>query len=410
MRGSLWPWAGGILFFLGLVLQQIPLLLVALLVLLVRGVNRLWEKYALVRIHFTRRLSTGRAFFGEEVTLVEEITNRKPLPLPWLEVEDEVPRDITFLRYRTDHSHIVSRALLGSLISLGWYHRVTRRYRFRCDSRGIFTFGPAVIRSGDLFGFSRQQMEFPVTDRLIVYPRVVPLERVTVPSKQPLGNIRLRRHIFQDPLLTIGVRDYHPGDSLKRIHWKATARTGQLQTRLYEPTTSVDMGIFLDVRTVTPPGWGTVQQLQEIGVMAAAAIASHAMGNGYRVGLYVNQRRQLTGEAVRIAPSQHPDQMTGILEALAQVHSAQESMPMSRFVLLESRSLPWGSTLVLVTAVPTEPLLATLLAMKRAGRRVVLVLVGGRPPARLEGLPVYHVSDTTPWRQVESISLREVAA
>lgn len=407
MRGSYLPLIVGVLFLIGVILGQIPLLLIAFLLLLVWGTTRLWERYALTRIEYHRRLSSNRAFFGEELLLELEVANRKPLPLPWVEIDDEIPEEITFLKGKTTQSHKTARVHLTSLLSLGWYHRVKRLYPIRCDQRGYFTFGPTRICSGDLFGFSRQEIEFSDIDRLIVYPRIVPLEQPGIPSKQPLGDIRTKRHIFQDPVLTMGVRDYHFGDSLKRIHWKTTARIGKLQTKVFEPTTSVDMGIFLDVRTVQPPGWGLVAQSLELGVMAAASIANHAMSAGYRVGLYANQRRQPIGELVRIPPSQHADQMVYILEALAQIHSS-ESMPIARFVSLESRNLPWGSTLVLITAVPTETLLATLLRMKRAGRRVALVIVGGSEMPNLGGLPVYRISDDVPWREVETLSLQRM--
>jgi uncharacterized protein (DUF58 family) len=405
MRGSYLPTIVVVLFFLGVILGQIPLLLVAFLLLLVWGTTRIWERYALTRIEYHRHLSARRAFFGDELTLELEVANRKPLPLPWIEIDDEMPADVTFLKGKTTQSYKVARVHLTSLLSLGWYHRVKRLYPIRCDQRGYFTFGPTHIRSGDLFGFSRQEMEVSDIDRLIVFPRIVPVEQRGIPSNQPIGDIRTRRHIFQDPILTMGVRDYHFGDSLKRIHWKTTARLGKLQTKVFEPTTSVDMGIFFDVRTVQPPAWGTVTQRLELGVMAAASIARHAMSNGYRVGLYANQRRQPIGELVRIPPSQHSDQLVYILEALAEVHSS-ESMPMARFVSLESRNLPWGSTLVLITAVPTEPLLATLLRMKRAGRRIALVVVGGPKVPRLDGLPVYRIADDVPWREVETINLQ----
>ena len=410
MRGSYWPLIGGVLFFAGLILHQVPLLLVALLLFLIRGVTRLWERYCLTRIEYRRRLSARRAFVGEELQLELEVANRKPLPLPWIEIQDEMPQGITFLKGKTTPSHMVDRVHLTSLLSLGWYHRVKRRYPIRCDQRGCFTFGPTVIRSGDLFGFSKQEMEVREVNRLTVYPRIVPLEQLRIPSKQPLGEIRTKRYIFQDPILTMGVRDYHFGDSLNRIHWKTTARLGKLQTKVYEPTTSVDMGIFLDVRTVKPPAWGTVSQLQELGIIAAASIANHAMAAGYRVGLYANQRRRPSGDPIRIPPSQHANQMVNILEALAEIHSARESMPAAPFVSLESRNLPWGSTLVLITAMPTEAMLATLVRMKRAGRRVALVLVGGPVTTSLDGLPVYRIADDVPWRDVETLSLQGVGS
>ena len=119
-------------------------------------------------------------------------------------------------------------------------------------------------------------------------------------------------------MLTTGVRDYHFGDSLKKIHWKTTARLGRLQTKLFQPTTTIDMALFLDVRTVKPPALGQVTSLLELSIITAASLAHEAMAAGYRVGLYANQKRRFSGKAISLPPSQHPDQLTLILEALAQ--------------------------------------------------------------------------------------------
>jgi len=121
MRGTYWPWIAGLLFFIGLLMHQVPLLLVSLLLLLVRGITILWERYSLTRIEFQRRLSARRAFFGEEVVLELDISNRKPLPLPWLEIDEELPQDVTLLTGSTSRSHRPSRTCLTILFSLGWY-------------------------------------------------------------------------------------------------------------------------------------------------------------------------------------------------------------------------------------------------------------------------------------------------
>lgn len=407
MLGGFWLLITGLLFLASLILHQVPLLLVALLFFLVGGVARLWGRYCLRRIDYRRRLSTNRAFFGDEIHLDIEVSNRKPLPLPWVQIDDEIPHEVTLLKGKTSLSNRAPRMLLSNLFSLTWYHRVTRRYPLRCAQRGYFTFGPARVRSGDLFGFFSREMEVPQTDHLIVYPRIVPLERLQITSRQPLGDFLTRRHIFQDPILTVGVREYHSGDSLKRIHWKTTARRGQLLTKVAETTTTIDLGIFFDVRTVKPPLWGSVPELLELGVIVAASIADHALASGYRVGLYVNQNKQYSDEPMRLPPSQHPDQLLLILESLAQVHPT-ESTPIARLVLQQSRNLPWGSTLLAITAVPTEALLATLANMKRAGRRVALITVGHPEPLiSRDGLPVYHVKDDVLPHDLKTLRIEE---
>ncbi len=405
MLGSYWLLIVALLLIVSFFLHQLPLLLAAVLVLLTGGVARLWNRYCLSRVEYQRRLSANRVFFGEEVQLEIEVANRKPLPLPWIQIDDEIPAQVTLLKGSLSSSYQADRALLSNFLSLSWYHKVKRRYPIRCLQRGLFTFGPTRISSGDLFGFFRREMEIPQVDYLMVYPKIVPLEKLGIPSKQPLGNIRQRTHIFEDPLLTSGVRDYHFGDSLKRIHWKTTARLGRIQTKVFEPTTTVDMGIFLDVRTTKPPLWGSVPELLEMGVIATASISNHAMAAGYRVGLYVNQSKRSSDEPMRIPPSQHTDQLMHILEALAQVHSS-EAMPIAKLVLNEGRNLPWGSTLVVISAMPTDSLFSTLIKMKKAGRRVALILVGGPEPSiSTDGLTVYHIRNDVLWRELEKLCI-----
>ncbi len=406
MRGDYWLFFAVLILIISLATHQVPLVLVTLLFILTGGVSRLWNRFCLRRVEYRRRLSRKQVFFGEEIVFELEITNRKPLPLPWLQVDDELPENVTLLKGKATSSHD-DRVLLSNMFPVNMYHRVTRRFPMRCQKRGLFIFGPTFIRSGDLFGFFRKSMQIEELDYLLVYPRLVPLEKLGIPSQQFFGDIRLKRHLFQDPVLTAGVRDYQSGDSLKRIHWKSTARLGKLQTKLYEPTTTVDVSIFLDVRTLRAPLQGSVQQLQELGIIAAASIAQAALKGGFRVGLYVNQITRFSRGMVRVPHSQHPDQMVRILESLAQLHQV-ETIPVTRFIHQEASSLPWGSTLLVVSAQPVEELTATLMDLKRLGRSVALVKVGGEKPELYNTrLPVYHISDDIAWDLIKEIGLDE---
>jgi uncharacterized protein (DUF58 family) len=288
---------------------------------------------------------------------------------------------------------------------LGWYHRVKRIYPVRCLKRGHFAFGPARIQTGDYFRFHVREMEVEEPLYLTVYPRIVPLSRLGIRSRDPFGDLRLRRHLFQDPVRVSSVRDYAPGDPMRRINWKASARVGQLQTKVFETTTSMDLAVFFDVRTVRHPFWGEVTQLLETGAMAAASIASHLVEKGYRVGLYVNHPFSDSGRLIRLPPSGQPEQLQHILEALAMVGQT-ESVAIDKFVRQEAGNLPWVSTLVVVTAVPTAALLDTLSGFYRKGRPVALVVVGGEgPESGPGGLPVFQVPADVGWEKVDTLDV-----
>jgi len=280
MIGQLWLIVSILLAIVSLITKQVPLFLVTLLFFLAGGIARLWDHFSLYRVEYHRRLSAHRVFFGEEVQMEVEVSNRKPLPLPWLQVEDQIPNEVTMAKGKTTPAYSMTQQRLTNLFSISWYRKITRHYSLKCPHRGYFIFGPTTISSGDVFGFFKRYQEIDSLDRLMVYPKIVPLEKLGIPSRQPLGEIRTRNHIFQDPVLTMGIRDYQFGDSMKSIHWKSTARTGRLQTKIFEQTTTVDMGIFLDVRTVKPPYQGVVSAKLELAIVTAASISNNALSEG----------------------------------------------------------------------------------------------------------------------------------
>ena len=411
MTGGAWLLMTAGLLIAALALRQTPLLLVALLFFLSSGLARLWARYSLRRVTYSRRLGATHVTFGDTVTMDISVENRKLLPIPSMQIQDEVPAEVEFMRGgEVSASPVLSRSILSCHLSLGWYHRITRRYTLRCTNRGHFAFGPARIRSGDLFGFFTNEMYIEGVDHLTVYPRVVPLEELGIPSRYPFGDLRVRRHLFEDPVRAVSTRDYAPRDPLKRIHWRATARVGRLQSRVFEPTTTVDLALFLDVRTVEPPLHGLVEQLLETAIIAVASIASYALDAGYRVGVYVNESNRGMERVMSFPPSDHPDQLQRLLEALAQVRG-QALAPMEELLSGQARALAWDATVVAVSATPNDALLDSLARLRRGGRRVALVVVGTPVnPVRTEGMTVYQVLDQVGqvgWRDRTAVSLAQ---
>ncbi|TMB81121.1 MAG: DUF58 domain-containing protein, partial [Chloroflexi bacterium] len=229
-----WYYLGPILIAASIPFHQTLLIIVGLLVLVVIGTTDIWYTYCLRQLYYQRQFSEQRVLFGEEVTLWLTVENAKLLPLPWLEVEDTIPRALTMAGQQLRVSVIGDTAILDNLFSARWYERVTRRYTIQCNARGVHKFGPAVMRSGDVFGFLSNEETLANWQYLLVYPLVVPLTRFNLPSRHPFGERRAPRRLLEDPSRVIGVRDYAYGDSLRRIHWKATARMMQLQSKVYE--------------------------------------------------------------------------------------------------------------------------------------------------------------------------------
>lgn len=323
LKSEVWVWVIGLLLLVSLLLREAQLFVIACILLLVAAVSRLWQHYCLRGLAYRRSLGQQRAFFGERVPLTVELINDKPLPLAWVEVEDNVPAGrLTVEPAHISPSHIPNRRLLTMLLSVRWYERVRRHYMVTCGSRGVHAFGPATLRTGDVFGLATQELELPGENYLLVYPKVVPLEQLHLPAGSPFGDVQMRRQwLFEDPMRTVGVREYRPGDSPRRLHWKATARSpGQtLQVKLLEPTTSHRIQVLLNVIT-SEQNWswqGYDPEALEAAITTAASVANWAADKGLLVGLAANAKLFHSSAAVRIAPSRDPRQLMHIFEALA---------------------------------------------------------------------------------------------
>ena len=376
---------------LGLVMGQGGLLLVAVLILTIAPLAWLWNEYSLYRVEYERLFSERRAFLGETVDITLRVANRKLLPLGWLRVDDQFPLALPLTKGKWTPSPQPTVGYVSNLLSLRWYERTSRHYQIRCQERGFYAFGPASIRSGDIFGLFSKAYKSGHLDWLIVYPKVEPIESLGLPAKDPFGETKARQRIFEDPSRTIGVRDHQSEDGFKHIHWKATARHQELQVKVYEPTTTFNLIVFLNVATLPKHWQGTIPPLLERAISVAASIASYGVEQRYTVGLLANGCLPMSDQPIKVLPSRSPNQLTRILEVLAAVTSFATSS-IEDLLAAESPKLPWGATLVVVSAVFTDELLATMLRLRDAGRRLVLVSLADEAPSyELTGIITYHL-------------------
>ncbi len=353
---------------------QVAVVVLVGLLLSVAGLAKLWSWCSLAGVHCWRLLSEHRAFPEEHIELRLRLVNRKPLPLPWVQIDDEIPNGLTLMDAPLAPGSKPGVSSLSNVASLLWYTGVNWRYHLRCNKRGYYSLGPLVVTSGDIFGLYPRSSANPLVDHVVVYPKIFPLAELGLPSLSPLGETKAKRRIFEDPTRPIGVRDYMPCDSLRYIHWKASARHQNLQVKVFEPTTTLKVILFLAVDSFRDYGI-TNEENFELGISVAASIANYVVQQRSPVGLFVNTLLPDSGQPVRIPPSSAPNQLVNVLEALAKVVLVP-SGSFEDFLQREQSSLPWGSTLVLVISRPSEPFSELLTSLSRAGHKPVVLQIG----------------------------------
>lgn len=365
----------GLVLVVGGVLATLPpAVALGVFVLLAGGLAKAWADRSLERVELRRLLPESRAFPGEQLRLTYRLTNQKLIPLPRIEVRDEIPTLLTPEEldlppaFSPDANHYTHRT------HLGWYERASWSLDLPCPERGYYRLGPARLRSGDGFGIFTEQREETEIDSIVVYPRTVSMEDLGLPAARPFGDMRGRERIFEDPLRFAGVRDYEPGDSLRRIDWKATARRGELQSRVYEPSTTHHIIVALNVDTLEHSWQGFIPELLEAGIVVTASVAKWAHEDRQAVGLIANGSLPNSDRPIVISPGRSPDQLPRLLEALGGIRPMTVE-PLADLIEHESHRLPLGSTLAVVAALVTEPLAAALRRLHDRGQRVSVLSI-----------------------------------
>src|SRR5204863_7855631 len=238
--------AGAILLLIIAILFGLDLLAYAMYVVLaVMIVSRFLTRNWAQSLAATRECNRLSAEIGEQVAVVVTLKNTGRWPVAWVLLEDLLPRDA--LLFDPPRLKIGGRRV--QLTMLRGAGRKTMLYQVMPTRRGYYQLGPLVLETGDLFGLHRCYRVLTDPHFLLVLPKGLPLSGYALSSKRPIGEVRMTYRLYEDPTRISGVRAYERGDPLNRVHWRATARTGVLHSKVYEPSTVAGATLLMEFHT-----------------------------------------------------------------------------------------------------------------------------------------------------------------
>lgn len=345
----------------------------------------------------TRDVSRERVKIGESVAVVTVLENKSWLPVPWLLLEDLLPRRA--LLFDPPNLQVTGRRL--QLVSFRGRARKTLLYQVKCNRRGYYQIGPLVAETGDVFGLYRRYRILSEPSFLLALPEVIPLAGFDVASRRPVGEVRMTHRLFEDPTRIAGVRAYQSGDSLNRIHWGATARTGLLHSKIYEPSTIAGATILLDFHEQSFDARHEPVR-SELAITAAASIAGAICEMGQQAGLATNGRdaadrirkegwshdqlhsrrlAQAAGMRDRsdrlrplIVPTRRSNTQLGqILETLARVEKT-DGLTFAQLVSETASRLPRSATVIALLTAVTPDVAIALGNLRRRGFAVTAII------------------------------------
>jgi uncharacterized protein (DUF58 family) len=344
---------------------------------------------------------------GESTEVVVTVKNTGVLPIAWVLVEDLVPD----FAVKARNPRLTIKGKRVHVVSLRGTQTKVIKYKVTYVLRGYYPLGPTLLETGDVFGLHRRHRVIGKPAYVMVYPKVVPLPKYDFASERPIGEVRLQNRLFEDPTRTAGVRQYVLGDPLQRVHWKITARTGQLHCRVYEPTTLAGATILVDfhqegyhkrgephrselvVTTAASIAYAVSALNQQVGFASngrdaadrireesLAAESPEAQAEGHATRDEARERFEMCEESDRIRPvlvetRRGVDQFQMIREALARLELS-DGLSFAQMALEVSARIPRDATIIAVLPqVPVETAIA-LGTLRRQGFAVTAILIG----------------------------------
>ncbi len=336
-----------------------------------------WAWANLNWLHLSRLTRTRRTQVGRPLEERFTIQNTSIIPKLWVEVRD----------FSTLPDHYASQVVngLGPRQSFSW--RVTTM----CRQRGRYQLGPIRLRTSDPFGLFPMERDILATSNIVVYPMTFDLEQFALPVGILPGGDALRRRTHYTTTNASGVRDYEPGDSFNRIHWRSSARRDRLIVKEFELDPLADIWIVPDMSvyghisprqtTATAPKPGDIpawlkmeeftlpESTEEYAVTIAASVSQFFLQRDRAVGMLAY------GQANEILqPDRGERQFNRILETLS-VLRAEGEVPIQDMLHAESHLFPRGTTVIVITPTTREDWATSARQLSRRGLRVVTILV-----------------------------------
>ncbi len=342
------------LLVLGLALRSWQVVLLALPPLLFLALGAL-SVPSRPRVKATRTLSRDRIQVGTDV-YVDLTVHNAGRSLDLVEILDVLPSEFDLVR-GTNHA----------VVPLPAGEAVTLSYAMRPVVKGEYVVGPLRVRSFDSLGLGIEDAVVHLESSVAVAPTLEDLRRASLVPRRTrpwFGQVPSRRLGIGTSFW--GIRDYEPGDEVRRINWKATARLDRPLTNEYEGDRSGDVVIVLDARRESFVGTPSHNPVEH-GVRAALGIAEHVLASRNRVGLVV-QRNVLD----RVMPAFGKKQLYRILDALIHVRTGGD-WPFSHVAWVLSRYFPRDAHVVLISPLADRTALDAVMGIAARGHEVAII-------------------------------------
>lgn len=345
---------------------------IIILVLLGLGINKLSEKYAFTRLSYHREVSKTIVEREEFFEITSIIENKKLIPVTFLQVVEKFPASFEF-QGKVDINR-GSEGLYHTLtMTLMPYQRIRRRYKVFCNKRGRHIIYECTMNVGDILGINTFRRGIVETTEVIVLPRRYDISRNLSSYGNYNGDISVRRWIIEDPILTIGIREYTGLEPQKNIHWPSSLKNGRLMVKNFDYTADNRVMVALNIEAYKPFWIKIDHEKIEKCISITRTVIEGFEEEGIQYGFTTNA--QASGgldSKINILPGWGSSHLFNIVECLGRIDYGI-SMEFEEQLEAILRRNETYSTLVIITPRVLENYTEYLNALNRMCERLIVI-------------------------------------
>jgi uncharacterized protein (DUF58 family) len=330
----------------------------------------------LILIRSTRE---NRQQVGQYFTEKYELSNQKIMPILWITIEDKSG-------ISSENEKRLIAWIPGNSAKVFVNQSIL-------DKRGVFNLGPTTVVSGDPFGIFSQTITYQSNDKLVVIPTYEKLQTFPDPLSSLTGGAARKSRDTEVSPYAVSIREFYPGDPLRRIDWKSTARLDKLMVKEFEEDPQAIVWVFLDgneedhyklinkdikeseknrrvlFEKIERPEFNLPEDSFEYGVSFAASICDYYIDNGRSIGFGANCQN-----IIGMAPERGTRQLDKVLEILSSLSVASIAR-FPEFLISQSSLIQKGSSVILLTSNTANELIQAIELLNRRNIAVLLVSV-----------------------------------
>ncbi len=319
-------------------------------------VSFLWSGRITKKVSAYQRIEQRDYYVDEKFEVDSYIDNDSLLPIPHIEIIDRTEELV---------SGEMAKPTITSLFPMEReiiHKDITAKYR------GLYNLGPIDIEISDALGILTRKRRIYSDTYFKVYPRIHNIEKINLKSMQSYGTLTTKQKTFEDNTIVSDIRKYSPGDSIKRIHWKVSAKKGDLLIKNYEMTGSAATYIFLDFKKNCYKG-ENIRDLEEKAIEAASSTISYLLNNSVSIEMYINSASAYYTKGRDIK------ELVNFMDILCEIKT-DGNKTMKDVLEKRIRLISKGSSVIVITGAINEEEAVIYGSIKNMGYDIILIYVG----------------------------------